>query len=228
MYKAAIYIPFFPGFYETWLEPDYDRIEEYLREDLLDIVEYPIRDLDRFESAIEDTDCWDHFENEDYQVCVAKMYVEQLTEFAQKRGTILEKVSFEYESIHRPRYYNYENDEIAGYVYVPFDDMIKYMDENSHELEEYLRENHCSYDGFCSFVPTDYEAFRKETLSDDKKTVDRNIGILVEFAITKELHTTAKDIREDIIEFILENVYEPDFCDRDGFAREVVRHYRGL
>lgn len=229
MYKAAIYIPYFPGFYDTILAPDDERIRDYLEDDIIDEVEYPIKNFEKFETAIEDTDYYNFFDNTVYEESVGEAFVKALNDYIRGKGErIIDHFVFEYESIHSPAQYNFGNDEINGYVSVEFKKLAEYMEANAEEFEKYLTEHYSSRDGFCSFVPTNLEDFRRELKEEDKRTVDRDIGILVEFAIEKELGMSAEEISEELCEEALENIYEVDYCDRYGFAHEIVRKYRKL
>lgn len=229
MYKAAIYIPYFPGFYDTILAPDEERIRDYLENDIITEVDYPIKNFERFENAVEDADYYNFFDNDLYEETIGTAFVEALNGYIRGKGErIIDHFVFEYESIQSPRQYNFENDKIAGYVYVGFKKLVEYMEANAEEFENYLKENYSSSDGFCSFVPTKLEDFRNELSVGDTRTAERNVGILVEFAIEKELGMSAEAISEDLCYEVIEDTCEVDYCDRDGFAREIVKKYRGL
>ena len=76
-----------------------------------------------------------------------------------------------------------------------------------------------------SFVPTNLEDFRKELKSDLSKDVDRDLGILVEFIIEKELKMTPDEICEKLNYDLMENVNEGEYCDVWGFAGAVESEY---
>lgn len=225
MYKAAIYIPYFPGFYNTILSPRDEVIQEELETDIENRLDFTVKSQDRLEDALDKVDIWEYFDNDRYEQDVAIDFVEGLNNLIYSENTILKDISFEYESLAKPRFYNYENDKINGYVNLPLDMVIEYMNNNAEEFQQYLKDNYSSRDGFMSFVPTNLEDFRKELKSDLSKDVDRDLGILVEFIIEKELKMTPDEISEKLSDELLEDVYEGEYCDFWGFAGAVENYY---
>lgn len=225
MYKAAIYIPYFPGFYDTILSPRGEIIQEELETDIENRLDFTVKSQDRLEDALDKVDIWEYFDNERYEQDLAIYFVEGLNDLIYSENTILKDISFEYESLARPRFYNYENDKINGYVNLPLDTVIEYMNNNAEEFQQYLKDNYSSRDGFTSFVPTNLDDFRKELKSDLSKDVDRDLGILVEFIIEKELKMTPDEIYEKLSYDLLEDVSESEYCDFWGFAGAVESEY---
>lgn len=225
MYKAAIYIPYFLGFYDTILSPRGEVIQEELETDIENRLDFTVKSQDRLEDALDKVDIWEYFDNDRYEQDLAIDFVEGLNNLIYSENTILKDISFEYESLAKPRFYNYENDKINGYVNLPLDMVIEYMNNNAEEFQQYLKDNYSSRDGFTSFVPTNLDDFRKELKSDLSKDVDRDLGILVEFIIEKELKMTPDEIYEKLSDELIENVYEGEYCDFWGFAGAVESEY---
>ena len=225
MYKAAIYIPYFMGFYDTILSPRDFIIQEELETDIENRLDFTVKSQERLEDALDKVDIWEYFDNERYEQDLAIYFVEGLNDLIYSENTILKDISFEYESLAKPKFYNFENDKINGYVNLPLDMVIEYMNNNAEEFEQYLKNNYSSRDGFMSFVPTNLEDFRKELKSDLSKNVDRDLGILVEFIIEKELKMTPDEICEKLNYDLMENINEGEYCDIWGFAGAVESEY---
>ena len=98
MYKAAIYIPYFLGFYDTILSPRDFIIQEELETDIENRLDFTVKSQDRLEDALDKVDIWEYFDNERYEQDLAIYFVEGLNDLIYSENTILKDISFEYES----------------------------------------------------------------------------------------------------------------------------------
>lgn len=228
-YKAAIYIPFFTGFYCTVFEPSFDRISNYFTEDIKERLEIKNLNDDKLEDAIERVSVWDYFDNKEYEKDIGEQFVYWLND-AISDIEILKGFKFEYESIHNPKEYNFTNDKIEGYLNIPaggINRIIKEI-ESDEDFDEYCRENFSSYSGFVSFIPNNKKDFLetlKEYVKQDEISFDRNLNLMVKYLIEREL--TQHEI-EGITWDTLENVWEGEHCDSDGYDNELITVYNHL
>lgn len=229
-YKAAIYIPFFPGFYGTVFESNDDIVSTIFTEDIKECLEIKNLNDDKLEDAIERVSVWDYFDNKEYEKDIGEQFVYWLNNEISDIE-ILKGFGFEYESIHHPKEYNFTTDKIEGYLNIPaggIDRIIKEI-ESDEDFDKYCRENFSSYSGFVSFIPNNKKDFL-ETLKeyvkyDDEANFSRNFSLMVRYLIEREL--SERDI-ENITQNTLENVWEENYCNRDGYNNELITVYNHL
>lgn len=229
-YKAAIYIPFFPGFYNTVFESDDDIVSAIFTEDIKERLEIENLNDDKLEDAIERVSVWDYFDNKEYEKDIGEQFVYWLNNEISDIE-ILKGFRFEYESIHHPKEYNFTTDKIEGYLNIPaggIDRIIKEI-ESDEDFDEYCRENFSSYSGFVSFIPNNKKDFL-ETLKeyvkcDEEANFSRNFSLMVRYLIEREL--SERDI-ENITQNTLENVWEGNYCNGDGYDNELITVYNHL
>lgn len=229
-YRAAIYIPFFTGFYGTVFESNDDIVSTIFTEDIKEHLEIKNLNDDKLEDAIERVSVWDYFDNKEYEKDIGEQFVYWLNNEISDIE-ILKGFGFEYESIHNPKEYNFTTDKIKGYLNIPaggIDRIIKEI-ETDEDFDEYCRENFSSYSGFVSFIPNNKKDFL-ETLKEDMKWNDeanfnQKFNLMVKYLIKREL--SERDI-ENITQDTLENVWEGNYCDRDGYDNELIAVYNHL
>ncbi len=138
MKTFEIYAPLFHGFYSTIWEPDTEQEEcELLHGQTLEF------DNKAYENSI----------GEGYCYAVKEQLEEYITEI-------------KFLSIESPREYNFTNDKIVCEVKLSktnLDSLGQLIYDNKREFEEYLKENYTSYDGFISFISSDFEDWEEDT-----------------------------------------------------------------
>ena len=138
MKKFEIYAPLFHGFYNTIWEPDTEQEEcELLHGQTLE------------------------FDNKDYQNSIGEGYCDAVKEQLEEYITEIKFLSIE-----SPREYNFTNDKIVCEVKLSktnLDSLGQLIYDNKREFEEYLKENYTSYDGFISFISSDFEDWEEDT-----------------------------------------------------------------
>ena len=117
-----------------------------------------------------------------YQDDVAKMYLDDILAPAIEDmlpSDIDGDFTLTYVDTYHPRFYNFETDSIQ-FTFAFSDEvkdfMGKYAENHSVEFNRYLRERFTSRDGFVSYVPNDYEAWRYKFDDDDARCVSVLLG----------------------------------------------------
>lgn len=144
---------------ESWAENYYDRLscddESYTDEKIRNM-----REHERF-----DSDKWDKEVIRLSECIIRDLWLPMMQQYGVKDITQL--------SIHHPRYYNFENDELYFTLVLEEDWKEKILArfkeawENSEEVRKFAADNYTSYDGFTSFTSNNYEDLSKmETVQD--------------------------------------------------------------
>jgi hypothetical protein len=129
--KIETYCPLFPGFYNTFLEPNEENeVYSHNQEHGTDL------DYDDFE--------WDY---EDYRQRIASTFVECF----ERNFQDIMPVEIKYQSISSPAYYNFSNDTVNIEVDLDFDRFMQIVNEQKDDIAEYILDNYTSRDGFNSF-----------------------------------------------------------------------------
>ena len=229
-YRAAVYIPFFTGFYGTVFEPDYDMVSANFTEDIKERLEIKNLNDDKLEDAVERVSVWDYFDNKEYEKDIGEQFVYWLNN--EISGIeILKGFGFEYEPVHHPEEYNFTTNKTGGYLNIPAGGIGRIIKEieSDGDFDGYCRENFSSCSGFVSFIPNNKKDFL-ETLKeyvkcDDEVSFSRNFSLMVRYLIEREL--SERDIG-NITRNTLENVWEGNYCDRDGYDNELITVYNHL
>jgi hypothetical protein len=156
--KIETHCPLFPGFYNTYLEPNeeneiYSHNQEY-NTDL---------SYDDFE--------WDY---KDYQERTASAFVESF----EREFQDIFPVEIKYQNISSPQYYNFSNDSINIEVDLDFDKFMEVVNENKENIKEYILEHYTSRDGFMSFHNNNVDVWcDSEYIMEDK---EHRVGALME------------------------------------------------
>lgn len=137
----------------------------------------------------------------EYQIEVTK----RATEFIERALKNLKLViSVEYENIHSPKYYNFENDAI----YVTFilnnvnlSNLKKYINKHKDAFNKYLKEHYTSFDGFISFHPN-FEFGWRENTNNYTKFNSHQFGAIMDFVLTNEQIT-----EEDMFDYCSDIYY---------------------
>lgn len=196
------YAPIFNGFYGTAFsfEPDMYCVMDNLCENFTENQKRLIRKFcdENYYLAIKD-----NYKN--YTIDVAEAVCEFLSE---KVSEMLKtNVEFEFQNIHSPKYYNYSNDSINVNLKCDFDtfmnNLLFFIKQHIKEFEQYIKDNYTSCDGFMSYYSNDVKDWIKNEYG------EHEIGSMLEFA----LRVFDEDIEEEMIYYVLENVYAEGYCD---------------
>ena len=154
-------IALFGGFYGSYWEFDMDYVCEIQEESL----NWSDIDLVAYEERVAD-----HILD----------YVVENCEFVQKAM---------FESIEKPRFYNFTNDVLYAKVEVDIPTLQKYITNNKEKFSEYLKERFTSHSGFHSFYSNSFDFWQKAT-KDFTVFPDHNyLGSVIEFALLNEGYT---------------------------------------
>jgi hypothetical protein len=148
------WLPLFPGFYGTTLEPDEIKEEESLENlnserEVNGIPRIDARDSDTFPVEMID------FDYQKFMYEVSEQFSENL-EFELKDEGVLEKIT--YEKLRSPREYNFTNDSVNVEIIFNQENIenIKLFIENHYEQwKQYLKDRYTSMPGFIPFYSND-------------------------------------------------------------------------
>ena len=207
--RISIQLPFFPGFYESSLM-DSDTVYWAIKEEL----EYYQRDLKdehpEYQHLTEDDLDFDY---EGYQKELADGFISGFAHYAPDFVT-----DVEFDEIDSPRYYNYRNDYLYAFVTLADDwkdKMREFMKENYEWLKDRIKEDWTSYDGFCSFMENDIREWDSHLFEEED---DRYISTMIGYMMYRK----NKDIRDDLVMFAREDVYEGMYVVITAEAQEHI------
>lgn len=175
---VGTWLPCFPGFYGTYLEPN--------EESELEFIDDKRRELGLIGSVGDITYPYPEFDYETYRTTVANRFVgmveAELKEY-------LPSLSMVYENILSPREYNFVNDSVNVQVTFDHKELYDFIVAHTVEFMEYILEHYTSYDGFMSHYSNNY----MEWLEDWVDTMQHShmLGAMLQFV----LHTN------DIMDF---------------------------
>ena len=133
----------------------------------------------------------------------------------EKIKEVLPSFSYVYETIHSPKYYNYETDEIYATATFESKELFMYLIENEEKFEEYCKNNFSSYDGFISFLPNNSNEFvEKFKMASDEEASSFILGA-IGFALENTFgENISNDLNEATYYDIAENYpVDDDFND---------------
>ncbi len=177
--KTKTWLPLFPGFYSTILEPDEEsEIYRYNQENGTDL------DYDAFN--------WDY---DEYRERAGKAFCNrvenELNEFL--------PVKIKYQSVYSPREYNFENDSIYIEVTFSLGKLLKLIKDRKEEAAQYFKDTFTSRSGFISFHSADiYDWLNPEYI---REKPSFRVGALLECLLWCEIDT------EDIIYWVDSELY---------------------
>lgn len=172
------------GMYDSNLSPDYVLCDDDLTVD-------------------EANQFWDQFNNNDYV-----NHIEKLVSLFMPKVLTHNDFSIEIKSgaIYSPQFYNYGTDNIDFEVSFNYKDLLNHIESNKDEFQEYLYENHSSYDGFCSFVKNNYS----DWLIEFKNLDELHISVALDFIFDYEFKT---EMNTDFLQYVCENTYIEMFAN---------------
>jgi hypothetical protein len=170
------YCPLFPGFYGTIYETDNleDMELEYINEQRLE------KGLDPVE--------WDSldFDYNEYRERVSKGFVMEIE--YRINGILGTKMSFVFEQLVSPKYYNFVNDSIDIQIKLEDEEIDKvkqYILDNKSDFEKYITEQYTSRDGFLSYYSNDVDVWVNEHFN-EIETNSHIFGALLTFVLLNE------------------------------------------
>lgn len=191
--KTTIRLPFFPGFYESWLENS-DTSYWAIKEEL----DYYHEELGRAELTEDDLD----FDNKAYEKDVCDAFIEVW------KGSAPDFVeSVEFDELWSPKYYNFDTDHLYAKIELADDwkeKMKAFMDAHWLELGVKIDEEWSSRDGFISFMENRIDDWPAKLFEDEDA---RYIGTMLGYMMEEE----DADIMEHLVEAALEDIYEGSY-----------------
>lgn len=195
-----------PGFYESWINPMNNGLEEMAIEDAIDEDEGYIKHKKGDHYNVE----YDFKEyTKEVSSRINDLFLNKINEivaniqFEPKIKKLFTKVSEELDS---PREYNFSTDRAFIKVEVSKNNLIKVIQwiyENYYdELKIAIKEDFTSYDGFLSFYPNDIDIWmNKDIIKLDHNELSTIFDILID---------DGEDLTNDMIEISNEVFYEMD------------------
>ena len=193
MNKIETWCPLFSGFYNTIWEMDCEsEIESYCEEENDDSINY-----DDFE-----------INYKEYMQDVCKSFVEAVEKDLVEIG-----IKLNIQKVISPREYNFDNDSINIEVVVENfkvfrEKIIKYLDINEEEWEEYLESRYTGCDGFIPSYPNTIDGWKEET-NNYAELDGHYLGSILEFYLQNEQH---KEM--DYYDYVIENIYVGEYMTR--------------
>jgi hypothetical protein len=195
-----------PGFYESWINPMNNGLEEMAIEDAIDEDEGYIKHKKGDHYNVE----YDFKEyTKEVSSRINDLFLNKINEivaniqFEPKIKKLFTKVSEELDS---PREYNFSTDRAFIKVEVSKNNLIKVIQwiyENYYdELKIAIKEDFTNYDGFLSFYPNDIDIWmNKDIIKLDHNELSTIFDILID---------DGEDLTNDMIEISNEVFYEMD------------------
>jgi len=171
--KTETFLPGFGGFYGSIHEFNDDSIQE---EDILESLEgdYAIE----IPRGVIDLDDFSDVNYKEYSQDYSKAYVDCVEEFLNDNGVT---TKFVYQNLYSPREYNFTNDSINVEVeYIP-EEIIKLIEENKDEFDEYIGKTYTSRSGFTSSYSSDGDEWLEEVKKDGFD--EHKLGACLEFIL---------------------------------------------
>lgn len=174
------WLPMFPGFYETYLDPRNIRLTEYIYNKIK--IRNNIYFLDLESDELEEF-LWNKaFQYKDYEYNIAEQYVDVVGR-ALLELNLIEDIEFQ--SISSPKYYNFSNDSINISVNISPERIRKKVEEHYSEIKERLAELYSSHPGFIPYYSYRIEDWEKETngfMDFDEHELGQILNLLLEIA----------------------------------------------
>ena len=142
--KTNTWCPLFPGFYDSYLEPDESYEMDYINE---------VRQEKNLLGTLDDMP-FDalQFDYSTYYDVTSRNYADAIEEALKE---IIPSLSIKFEAVVSPKEYNFATDSI--YIEVDFnaEEVLNYLNNNLGSLAKHIKENYTSYDGFISHYSND-------------------------------------------------------------------------
>ena len=192
--RKETFLPCFPGFYGTYLEPEFEYEIDYIYEIRK---EYGLNEIE--------PNPWDYFDNDAYELDVCKSFADlidgELSDFVK---------NIKIQSIVHPREYNFTTDSVNIELDIDIKAIQRFIYKNLDDFESYLKEKYTSRDGFMSFYSNQVETWRDET--DNFTELDEHrLGSILEFILEM--------ICDDVNSFqflCMEYIYTSEYITNNG------------
>lgn len=143
--RAGTYLPLFPGFYNTILEPDEEfeaeLVNERREEHGLDPLDYDDIDFD-----------YNHYETE---------IIHEFARLIEGKVDFIEKIEFQ--ELIKPREYNFHNDSVNIIATVNVDMIRNLILRYENDFRDYLYDHYTTRDGFMPYYSNQYEHWYDDT-----------------------------------------------------------------
>ena len=124
----------------------------------------------------------------------------------------LPSLSYSYQSIHSPKYYNFETDSVYASATFNKAELAQYLKDHMDHFAAFAGEHFKSYDGYMSFVPDRAEEYIADFEEAQGNELNRYLQGIVEFAITEtndidkireSFYYDVMDLPQDLVYIIL-------------------------
>ena len=225
--KYNIELPFFPGFYETILDPRYMESNEYDdAEGMRNYIEEFGIDFSPEDMEID----YPKFKND-----VAKMFVKNVKEYIPDWIT-----SMEFQEVVSPQFYNFETDRVFVDIIVSDnykDTLLNFIEKHYDDVKRFIKKYHSSRDGYVSFMSNKIEDWINDIKTSDKidhRILSEVLKMQFIFEIIKPNIYSLKDfdVWEEAEEMFVDGIYEnicignylfydkKEYVDRERTTRE--------
>ena len=224
--KYNIQLPFFPGFYESLIDP------RYLQDNYFDGYESKKQYIEKYWIDFSPDDIEVDYDSYTKDVC--KLFVDKFKEYNPDWIT-----SMEFQEMTSPAYYNFETDKIFVDIEVVDnykEHLLNFLNKYYNKAKEYINKCHSSRDGYISFMDNDIELWIEDIKNNDKVD-ERNLSEILKMYILFEVLPGNRDIyslreydvweeSQDLFLYgIWESIYIPDYFyydKKDYINREEV------
>ena len=239
--KIDARLPNFPGFYNSFLEFDEERVaSDFIgdsgmetEEDLLRFnVPQITKDVEKIkQSQAENKDelieqIWDNVQAKvdfievltdvvdygKYQLDVSEAASEYIESELKDLGLI---TSITFEGLTSPKEYNFSTDVVDVIIDLSDENkknIIQYISDHEAKFEEYIEDHFTSRDGFMSFIENGIDAWTEEYLFGDE--ADRTVSAFFDFVLENE------DINYD---YVTEDIVESEYIDYEKMSKEIEK-----
>ena len=231
--KYNIQLPFFPGFYESLIDP------RYLQDNYFDGYESKKQYIEKYGIDFSPDDIEVDYDSYTKDVC--KLFVDNFKEDNPDWIT-----SMEFQEMTSPAYYNFETDKIFVDIEVVDnykEHLLNFLNKYYNKSKEYIKKYHSSRDGYISFMDNDIELWIEDIKNNDKVD-ERNLSEILKMYILFEVLPGNRDIyslreyeiweeSQDLFLYgIWENIYIPDYFyyDKKNYINreEVIKDNKEL
>ena len=171
---VGTWLPCFPGFYGTYLEPSEDSELEYIDDKRRElgligrVGDYTLDSSTTFKVA-------------EYEEEVAKRYT-NLVEAELKE--YIPSITIRYQGIVSPKEYNFATDSVNIEVTLSIQELYNYVDKFAKAFKEYIKLNYTSHDGFISRYSNDYTDWLRNF--EDTVKHEHQLGAMLQFVLHNE------------------------------------------
>ena len=236
--KIEARLPSFPGFYNSILDFDIERVAEDfayvsvvgVEEELLNLkvpqITKKIKQSNAENKEEQIQQIWDDVQSkvdfadiltevvdyEKYYLDVSKIATEYIESELKSLGIV---TSIDFMSIASPSQYNYGSDEVDIVIDLSDENkknIIQYISDHEAKFENYIEDHFTSRDDFISFIENGIESWTEEYLFGDE--ADRTVSAFLEFVLENE------DINYD---YVTEDIVGSEYIDYEKMSKEIEK-----